>query len=52
VTSRRGSGALTGVTTILRINTDGGVYTGVCDKADALHSAPYAADYVFLKKGS
>jgi hypothetical protein len=51
VTLHRGSGALSGVTTVQRINTEGGVYTGVCDKAGALHSEPYAADYMFLKKG-
>jgi hypothetical protein len=50
VTSQRGSGALSGVTTVQRINTEGGVYAGVCDKAGALHSEPYAADYVFLKR--
>jgi hypothetical protein len=52
VTAQRGKGALSGVTTVQRINTQGGVYSGVCDKAGAFHSAPYAADYVFLKKGS
>jgi hypothetical protein len=52
VTAQRGSGALSGVTTVQRINTVGGVHTGACDKAGALHSAPYAADYVFLRKGS
>src|SRR5262245_2065119 len=52
VTAQRGKGALTGVTTVQRINTVGGVHTGACDKAGAFHSAPYAADYVFLKKGS
>jgi Protein of unknown function (DUF3455) len=51
VTAHRGSGALSGVTTVQRINTAGGVYAGACDKAGALHSAPYAADYVFLRKG-
>jgi hypothetical protein len=50
VTAHRGSGALSGVTTVQRINTKGGAHTGACDKAGALHSAPYAADYVFLKK--
>ena len=50
VTAQRGNGTLTGVTTVQRINTQGGVYTGACDKAGAFHSAPYAADYVFLKK--
>jgi len=50
VTAHRGSGTLTGVTTVQRVNTVGGVHTGACDKAGAFHSAPYAADYVFLKK--
>ena len=52
VTAHRGSGALSGVTTVQRINTAGGVHAGACDKAGAFHSAPYAADYVFLRKGS
>jgi uncharacterized protein DUF3455 len=52
VTAHRGSGTLSGVTTVQRINTQGGVHAGACDKAGALHSAPYAGDYVFLKKGS
>ena len=52
VTAHRGSGTLSGVTTVQRINTQGGVHSGACDHAGALYSAPYAADYVFLKKGS
>jgi hypothetical protein len=52
VTAQRGSGALSGVTTVQRINTAGGAHAGACEKAGAFHSAPYAADYVFLKKGS
>ena len=51
VTGHRGSGTLAGVTTVQR-NTRGGVHTGACDRAGALYSAPYAADYVFLRKGS
>src|SRR6266536_4541460 len=51
VTARRGSGVLAGVTTVQRINTQGGVYAGACDKAGNFHSAPYAAEYVFLRKG-
>jgi uncharacterized protein DUF3455 len=50
VTEARGSGTLTGVTAIQRINTKGGQFEGACDKAGATHAAPYAADYVFLKK--
>ena len=52
VTAHRGSGLLSGVTTVQRINTQGGVHASARDHAGALHSAPYAADYVFLKKGS
>jgi len=52
VAAHRGTGLLSGVTTVQRINTRGGVHAGACDQAGALHSAPYAADYAFLKKGS
>ncbi len=51
VVSQRGSGVLTGVTTVQRINTQGGKLDGACDKAGATRSAPYSADYVFLRKG-
>ena len=51
VTSHRGSGILTDVTTVQRINTKGGVLAGACDKAGDYQSAPYSADYVFLRKG-
>jgi hypothetical protein len=51
VTSRRGSGILSGVTTVQRINTRGGKLDGACDKAGTFSSAPYSADYVFLRKG-
>ncbi len=50
-TAHRGRGTLSGVTTVQQINTQGGVYTGPCDKTGTFHSAPYAADYVFLQKG-
>ena len=51
VVSQRGSGALTGITTVQRINTQGGKLDGACDKPGATRSAPYSADYVFLRKG-
>jgi hypothetical protein len=51
VTAHRGNGVLTPVTTVQRINTSGGKLDGACDKAGATKSAPYSADYVFLKKG-
>jgi hypothetical protein len=50
VVARRGSGKLTDVTTIQRLDTKGGVTEGACAKAGALMSVPYAADYVFLRK--
>jgi hypothetical protein len=50
VTSSRGSGVLTGVTTVQRINTKGGKLAGACDKAGTFKSAPYSAEYVFLRK--
>jgi hypothetical protein len=50
VISSRGSGVLAGVTTVQRINTQGGKLAGACDKAGAFSSAPYSADYVFLRK--
>jgi hypothetical protein len=51
VVASRGSGILTGVTTVQRINTRGGKLDGACDKAGSFKSAPYSAEYVFLKKG-
>jgi len=50
VVSSRGSGLLTGVTTVQRINTQGGKLDGACDKAGSFRSAPYSAEYVFLRK--
>ncbi|MEA2839779.1 MAG: hypothetical protein QOF41_1109 [Methylobacteriaceae bacterium] len=52
VTDHRGSGPLKDVTTVQRINTKGGAAEGACQKAGELHSEPYSADYVFLRKGS
>ena len=51
VVSQRGSGVLTGVTTVQRINTQGGKLDGACDKAGVTRSAPYSAEYLFLRKG-
>jgi Protein of unknown function (DUF3455) len=51
VTAHRGSGILSPVTTVQRINTMGGQLTGSCDKQGATKSAPYSAEYVFLRKG-
>jgi hypothetical protein len=45
-----GPGVLAGIATIQRINTKGGQFEGACDSVGATHAAPYAADYVFLRK--
>jgi len=50
VAAERGNGTLTGVTTVQRINTQGGKLNGLCDEAGKLRAAPYAADYIFLRK--
>ena len=50
VISQRGSGVLTGVTIVQRINTQGGKFEGSCDQAGSFRSAPYSADYLFLRK--
>ncbi len=50
VVATRGNGVLSVVTTIQRINTVGGKPGGAQGKAGAFLNAPYAADYVFLKK--
>lgn len=51
VTSRRGSGLFSAISTVQRINTRGGKLDGPCDKAGEFKSAPYSADYIFLRKG-
>jgi hypothetical protein len=50
VAEARGAGVLAGVTTIQRVNTQGGQFEGACEKAGATFAAPYAADYVFLRR--
>jgi hypothetical protein len=50
--SHRGTGQLSGVTTIQRLNTKGGVAEGSCESAGAFLSVPYSADYLYLKKGA
>ena len=51
VVSHRGSGLLGDVTTVQRINTQGGKPDGPCDQRGSFKSVPYSADYVFLRKG-
>ena len=50
VTSHRDVGQLAAVTSIQRLNTEGGTLEGSCEKAGALMSVPYKADYTFLQK--
>lgn len=52
VTAHRGNGLLTDATTVLRVNTRGGALTAACDETGRYQSVPYAADYVFLRKGA
>jgi Protein of unknown function (DUF3455) len=49
--AHKGSGVLTDITTVQRIHTQGGKLDGACDTAGTFKSMPYAADYVFLRKG-
>jgi hypothetical protein len=50
VTDHRGSGILSNVTTVQRINTKGGVIQGPCESVGGYRSVPYSADYVFLRR--
>ena len=50
VASSRGSGQLSGVTTVQRINTKGGAAEGPCETDGSFLSVPYSSDYVFFKK--
>jgi hypothetical protein len=43
------SGPAAGTTSVLRIDTKGGVFEGACDREGELHSEPYTATYVFVK---
>jgi hypothetical protein len=51
VNSHKGSGQLSDVTTVQRINTVGGKLDGACEHAGETRAMPYTADYVFLRKG-
>jgi hypothetical protein len=50
VTEKRGDGPLKDVTTIQRINTDGGTAEKECKESGEFQIEGYGADYVFLKK--
>lgn len=51
VTSQRGSGLLSGVTIVQRLNTRGGTAEKSCGSAGSFLSVAYSADYAFLRKG-
>jgi hypothetical protein len=51
VATHTGSGKLSDVTTVQRVNTVGGVLKDSCDRQGAGRGMPYSADYLFLKKG-
>lgn len=46
----RGTGQLSKITTIQRLNTRGGVVRTTCNSAGTFLSAPYTADYAFYRK--
>lgn len=50
VVSKSGKGVFSGVTTVQRINTRGGVVQGMCEEPGSFRSVPYSADYVFLRE--
>ncbi|MBV9529970.1 MAG: DUF3455 domain-containing protein, partial [Bradyrhizobium sp.] len=50
VTSHRGSGKLSDITTVQRINTVGGKLEDACERPGNTEAMPYAADYVFLRQ--
>jgi Protein of unknown function (DUF3455) len=51
-TAWHGTGQLTGVTTIQRLNTRGGNVDTSCDSLHSFLSVPYSADYAFYKKAT
>jgi hypothetical protein len=51
VTKHQGHGLFSRVTTVQRLDTQGGTLQGTCDKAGDFKSVAYSATYVFLRKG-
>jgi hypothetical protein len=50
VVDQRGNGILSTATAVQRINSKGGVVQGSCERTGDYRSAPYSADYVFLRR--
>ncbi len=48
VAERRGAGELDKVTTVQRLETKGGAFSGACSMPGMFHLEPYSAYYVFL----
>lgn len=46
--THQGEGMMSRVTTVERLDTHGGAYSGECPKVGATHLEPYTARYVFL----
>lgn len=49
-TSWRSAGQLSNISTVQRLNTQGGVVTAACDSAGTYLSVPYTADYAFYRR--
>ena len=52
VAARHGSGLLSGITMIQRLNTHGGRAETACDAPGTFLSVPYSADYAFYRKAA
>ncbi|MGY2291475.1 DUF3455 domain-containing protein [Pseudomonas sp. SDO528_S397] len=48
VVSHQGTGGLSRVVAVQRLHTEGGVYSGSCEREGDMHVEPYRADYRFL----
>lgn len=51
-TSWRSAGQLSNISTVQRLNTQGGVVTAACDSAGTYLSVPYTADYAFYRRAA
>ncbi len=51
-TSWRSAGQLSNISTVQRLNTQGGVVTAACDSVGTYLSVPYTADYAFYRKAA
>lgn len=48
VADKRGTGQLDKVTTVQRLKTKGGAFSGACSMPEMFHLEPYSAEYVFF----